>query len=135
MKKIILLTIVLLCYVCTGCEEDNSTAIRQTVIDLPPGYELVSANYDSYHNYIGCFIRRADTSYVAEDKELLLYSARTATILRKYVFVEKYDYNFGDKTENKANSVTNLLKDGDTVIYIDNGFIVKKNVAIDVLTE
>ena len=123
-----------LCIMCIGCTEGESGTeyhVKQTLFDLPPGYELVSANYDSNSGYVQAFVRKADTSYVTENKELLLYSSTTAKLKKKYVFIEKYDYSSNEKVEEKSSQTIPLFNEGDTVIYVNNGFTVKRKVEID----
>ena len=138
MKKIVLLFALVLCFACIGCvasdgESESVTDyhVKQTLFDLPPGYELITANYDSNGAWVQAFVRKADTAYVAEDKELLLYSARTTELIMKCVFVEKYDYSSDKKEEEKEPSpAMPFFNEGDTVIYSTNGFTVKRKVEI-----
>lgn len=134
MKKIILMFTFALCIMCIGCTEGDRLTeyhVKQTLFDLPPGYELVSASYDSNSGYVQAFVRKADTSYVTENKELLLYSQTTAKLKKKYVFLEKYDYSSNDKVEENSSQTIPLFNEGDTVIYVNNGFTVKRKVEID----
>lgn len=134
MKKIILMFTFALCIMCIGCTESESVTdyqVKQTLFDLPPGFELVSANYDASGGYVQAFVRKADTSYVTENKELLLYSSRTAKLVKKCVFLEKYDYSSNDKVEEKSSQTIPLFNEGDTVIYVNNGFTVKRKVEIE----
>lgn len=134
MKKIILMFTFALCIMCIGCTESESATdyhVKETLFDLPPGFELVSANYDSNSGYVQAFVRKADTSYVTENKELLLYSSSTAKLKKKYVFLEKYDYSSNDNVQEKSSQTIPLFNEGDTVIYVNNGFTVKRKVEID----
>lgn len=143
MKKIVLLFSLALCFACIGCgvsegggESVTDYHVKQTLFDLPPGYELITANFDSNGSWVEAFVRKADTSYVAEDKELLLYSARTAELVMKCVFIEKYDYGSDKKEEEKEPSpAMPFFNEGDTVIYSTNGFTVKRKVEISDTTE
>ena len=134
MKRIVLLFTLVLSVICVGCVESESATdyrVKQTLFDLPPGFELVSANYDSNGGYVQAFVRKADTSYVTENKELLLYSSRTAKLIKKCVFLEKYDYSSNDNVQEKSSQTIPLFNEGDTVIYVNNGFTVKRKVEVE----
>ena len=131
MKRIVLLFTLVLSVGCVESESATDYRVKQTLFDLPPGFELVSANYDSNGGYVQAFVRKADTSYVTENKELLLYSSRTAKLIKKCVFLEKYDYSSNDNVQEKSSQTIPLFNEGDTVIYVNNGFTVKRKVEVE----
>lgn len=126
MKKFVSLFILTLCFACVGCEEGGENTIKR-VFDLPPGYELLSADYDA-QGFVNCFLRKADTSYVAEEKKLDVFVSRTTALMYEFTFIEKYDYSDNGDSEKQGASINDLLNDGDTVIYNNNGFVVRRKV-------
>ena len=130
MKKILLLLILGLLFCSVSCTTDASAQhdrnhVKQTIIDLPEGYELVSADFNSEDSYVTCFIRRADTSYIVQEKQLLVYSS-SGNIRRKFIFDESYDFSSDRRVAEKYLAGMGAVGDGDTIIYNESGFVVKR---------
>lgn len=62
MKKVLILALLSIAVLCTGCFGDKQLAEEngKVIIDLPPGEKLVNLSSDRYHQYVIRRKRRVD---------------------------------------------------------------------------
>lgn len=77
MKKILLLILSVVCLMLGSCTDVKTDAEGNKIFDLEPGVELISANYDAWGGYYNCITRKADSTYVPQEKKLIGYGSIT----------------------------------------------------------
>lgn len=82
MKKILLLILSVVCLMLGSCSMDRNPDFKtdtegNEVFDLEPGVELISANYDAWGGYYNCITRKADSTYVPQEKKVSVYCSIT----------------------------------------------------------
>ena len=93
MKKFLLLIVCVICLVFGSCSMDTNPDFKtdaegNEVFELEPGVELISANYDAWGGYYNCITRKADSTYVPQEKKLIMYGSITGNEKFSVIFRE-----------------------------------------------
>jgi len=80
MKKILLLIVCVICLMLGSCSTNpdfKTDGKGNEVFYLEPGVELISADYDAWGGYFNCLVRNVDSTYVPQEKKLIVYGSIT----------------------------------------------------------
>lgn len=94
MKKILFLILSVVCLTLGSCSMDTNPDFKtdtegNEVFELEPGVELISADYDAWGGYFNCIVRKVDSTYVPQEKKLIVYGSITGN--------EKFSVTFHER--------------------------------------